>query len=79
MAPSILPCKIIEIIKKEESLQTMYKVACLYGIIVDLFSSADFMDLSETISADLRKLNVKDLPSISFIHACQIFTKYKSI
>ncbi len=78
MAPSILPCKIIQVLTKEESLNTVYKVATLYGIISDSFSSSNFIDLSETVSAELRKLDIKTLSSISFIQACQKFTQYKS-
>ncbi len=78
-APSILPCKIIEIIRKEESFNTLYKVATVDGIISDSFSSTDFMDLSQTVSADLRQIDTSTLPTISFIQACQIFTQYKSI
>ncbi|CAF1117875.1 unnamed protein product [Rotaria sordida] len=51
--PSILPCKIIEMIKKDQSVNILYKVASLNGIISDSFSSSDFIDLSETVSADL--------------------------
>jgi hypothetical protein len=79
MAPSILPCKIIEVIRKEESFNTIYKVASLYGIISDSFSSSDFIDLSETVSTELRKVDPNILPTISFIQACQMFTHYKSI
>ncbi|CAF2086643.1 unnamed protein product [Rotaria magnacalcarata] len=78
-APSILPCKIVETITKEENINTMYKVASLNGIITNLFSASDFTDLSETISTDLRQLNSNTLPVISFIQACQIFTQYKSV
>jgi hypothetical protein len=79
IAPSTLPCKIIQVTRKEESSNMIYKVASLYGIISDSFASSDFTDLSETISAELRKLDTKVLPTISFIQACQIFTHYKSI
>lgn len=78
IAPSILPCKIIEILTKEESQKTFYKVATVHGIISDSFSSSDFTDLSETVSAELRKLDKKTLSTITFIQACQIFTNYKS-
>ncbi|CAF2069909.1 unnamed protein product, partial [Rotaria magnacalcarata] len=71
-ASSILPCKIVETITKEEYINTMYKVASLNGIITNLFSASDLTDLSETISADLRQLNSNTLPVISFIQACQI-------
>jgi len=78
-APSILPCKIIEIFTKEESFNNLYKVASLHGIITDLFSSSDFIDLSETISAELRQIDSGVLPIVSFIQASQMFTHYKSI
>ncbi|CAF3436338.1 unnamed protein product [Rotaria socialis] len=78
MAPSILPCRIVQVLTKEESLNTTYKVATLYGIISDSFSSSDFTDLSKTISSELRQLDIKTLSSITFIQACQKFTQYKS-
>ncbi len=78
-APSILPCKIIQIITKEETSNIMYKVASSNGIISDSFSSSDFIDLSDTLSAELRRLDCANMPSISFIQACQLFTHYKSI
>ncbi|CAM4828642.1 unnamed protein product, partial [Rotaria magnacalcarata] len=78
-APSILPCKIFKIIIKKDSLTTLYKMATVNGIITDAFSSSDFIDLSETLSADLRELDCNSLSDISFIQACQIFTQYKSI
>jgi hypothetical protein len=78
MAPSILPCKIIQVFTKEESLNKVYQVATLYGIISDSFSSSDFTDLSNTVSAELRKLDIKTLSTISFIQASQKFTNFKS-
>ncbi|CAF3798969.1 unnamed protein product [Rotaria sp. Silwood1] len=78
-APSILPCKIIEVIRKEESLNTLYKLVTVDGIITDLFSSTDLIDLSETISAELRQLDHSTVPNITFIQACQIFTQFKAI
>ena len=77
-APSILPCKIIEIMKKDGCFGLLYKVATVYGIINDSFSSPDFMDLNETVSADLRQTDTTSLSTISFIQACQKFTQYKS-
>ncbi|CAF4221896.1 unnamed protein product [Rotaria magnacalcarata] len=74
MAPSILPCRIVQVFEKEESLNTTYKVATLYGIISDSFASSDFTDLSKTVSAELRQLDIKALSSITFIQACQLFT-----
>ena len=78
-APSILPCKIVRIIQKDGASDTMYKVTSLNGVITDAFSSSDFVDLSNTLSAELRQLNATNLPSISFIQACQMFTHYKSV
>ena len=78
-APSVLPCKIIEIMKRDGSSGSLYKVATVDGIISDAFSSADFIDLNETVSADLRQTDCASLSTISFIQACQIFTQYKSI
>lgn len=78
-APAILPCKIIEMIVKEEYINTLYKVTTLHGIIIDFFRSSDFIDLSETVSADLRQLDSSKLPTITFIQASQMFTQYKSI
>ncbi|CAF4813057.1 unnamed protein product, partial [Rotaria magnacalcarata] len=78
MAPSILPCRIVQVFEKEESLNTTYKVATLYGIISDSFASSDFTELSKTVSAELRQLDIKALSSITFIQACQLFTQYKS-
>ncbi|CAF4131102.1 unnamed protein product, partial [Adineta steineri] len=78
MAPSILPCRVIQVLGSEESLNTTYKVATLYGVISDSFSSSDFTDLSQTVSAELRQLDIKTLSSISFIQACQKLTHYKS-
>jgi len=78
-APSILPCKIVSIITKDDNMNIMYKVATLNGIITDSFSSTSFMDLSNTLSAELRQLDPTNLPSITFIQACQFFTKYKSV
>jgi hypothetical protein len=57
----------------------MYKVATLNGIISDSFSSTAFVDLSNTISSELRQSDSNILPTITFIQACQIFTQYKSI
>ncbi|CAF5146047.1 unnamed protein product, partial [Rotaria magnacalcarata] len=74
----ILPCRIVQVFEKEESLNTTYKVATLYGIISDSFASSDFTELSKTVSAELRQLDIKALSSITFIQACQLFTQYKS-
>ncbi|CAF1472481.1 unnamed protein product [Adineta steineri] len=78
MAPSILPCRVIQVLASEESLNTTYKVATFYGVISDSFSSSDFTDLSQTVSAELRQLDIKTLSSISFIQASQKLTHYKS-
>ncbi|CAF0723680.1 unnamed protein product [Adineta steineri] len=78
MAPSILPCRVIQVLANEESLNTTYKVATLYGVISNSFSSSDFTNLSQTVSAELRQLDIKTLSSISFIQACQKLTHYKS-
>jgi len=57
----------------------MYKVATLDGINTDPFLSSDFVDLSQTISADLRRLDPTSLSNITFIQVCQIFTQYKAV
>ncbi|CAF4168027.1 unnamed protein product, partial [Rotaria sordida] len=77
-APSILPCKIIEIIKKDDPFNVFYKLATQDGIISELFSSSEFMDLTQTVSSDLRKTDITQLANITFIQACQIFTKFKT-
>ncbi|CAF1532838.1 unnamed protein product [Adineta ricciae] len=74
-APIVLPYKIIEIIEKDDSANVFYRLATQDGIISELFSSLDFMDLTQTVSADLRKLNTYALPIITFIQACKVFTK----
>jgi len=79
MAPSILPCKIIQVVIHQESFNTLYKVTTLHGIITDSFSSSDFVDLSETVSVELRQIDSTVKSNITFIQACQIFTNYKSI
>lgn len=77
-APFILPCKIIQIIKKDDPINVLYKLAIQAGVINELFSSPEFMDLTETVSADLRKTDITQLPTITFIQASQIFTKFKT-
>ncbi|CAF4877736.1 unnamed protein product, partial [Rotaria sp. Silwood1] len=77
-APSILPCKIIKIIKKDDPINVFYKLATQDGIISELFSSSEFMDLTQTVSSDLRKTDITQLANITFIQACQIFTKFKT-
>jgi hypothetical protein len=79
MAPSILPCKIVQIIEKEHFTNTLYNVATVNGIITDSFSATDFVDLSQTISSEIRQLDTSKLSNITFIQACQLFTNYKSI
>ncbi|CAF2829150.1 unnamed protein product [Rotaria sp. Silwood2] len=49
------------------------------GIINNWFSSADIIDMSETVSVDLRQLDINILPVITFIQACQAFTKFMPI
>lgn len=56
-----------------------YKLATLHGIINDWFSSTDIIDLSETVSAELRQLDTTKLSNITFIQACQAFTYFKSM
>ena len=56
-APSILPCKVVRIKTKDDSLDTLYTVASLHGIIADSFLSSAFVDLSQTTSVDLRQMN----------------------
>lgn len=75
---SILPCKIVKVCEYDESLKRSYKVASTYGIISNCFLSSDFVDLSDTLSIQLRKLNMDNLSEITFIQACQLFTQYKS-
>ncbi|CAM4848220.1 unnamed protein product, partial [Rotaria magnacalcarata] len=64
---SILPCKIVDVLTKEDSLYLQYKLATLDGIINDWFSSVDIIDLSETLSAELRQLDTKKLSNVTFI------------
>ncbi|CAF1292393.1 unnamed protein product [Rotaria sordida] len=78
-SPSILPCKIIDISYRDESSDLQYKLATLDGKINDWFLSLDLIDLSDTLSTELRQLDTNNLPDISFIQACQAFTKFKSI
>ncbi|CAF4357654.1 unnamed protein product, partial [Rotaria sordida] len=47
--------------------------------ITDCSSPLDLINLSQTISSELRELNTNELTDISFIQACQAFTKFKSI
>ncbi|CAF2185727.1 unnamed protein product [Rotaria magnacalcarata] len=75
---SILPCKIVDVLTKEDSLYLQYKLATLDGIINDWFSSVDIIDLSETLSAELRQLDTKKLSNVTFIQVCQIFSNFKS-
>ncbi|CAF1665535.1 unnamed protein product, partial [Adineta ricciae] len=77
-APGVLPCKIIEIIEKNDSANVFYRLATGDGIITELFSSSDFMDLTQTVSANLRQIKIDALPMITFIHACKVFTKFKT-
>ncbi|CAF3433798.1 unnamed protein product, partial [Rotaria sp. Silwood2] len=79
LSASILPCKIIEISHKDEGFNTQYKLATMNGIINNWFSSADIIDMSETVSVDLRQLDINILPVITFIQACQAFTKFMPI
>ncbi|CAF5049195.1 unnamed protein product, partial [Rotaria magnacalcarata] len=76
---STLPCKIIQIIEKDDSSTMFYQVATLDGIIKELFLSIAFVDLSQTVAADLRQLITTNLPTITFIQACQLFTNYKHL
>ncbi|CAF1176410.1 unnamed protein product [Rotaria sordida] len=66
-------------IRDEAEQNYIRTAATVDGIITDLFSSTDFIDLSETISAELRQLDHNSIPNISFIQACQIFTEFKAI
>ncbi|CAF4649859.1 unnamed protein product, partial [Rotaria socialis] len=59
---STLPCKIIQIIEKDDSSTMFYQVATLDGIIKELFLSIAFVDLSQTVAADLRQLITTNLP-----------------
>lgn len=77
-SPSILPCKIIMITDKDDSYDVKYKLATLHGIINDFFPSIDLIDLSQTVSAELRQIDDTTLSEITFIQACQAFTKFKS-
>lgn len=76
---SILPCKIIQIIEKDDSSTMFYRVATWNGIIKELFLSSTLIDLSQTVAADLRQLVTNNLPTITYIQACQLFTNYKHI
>lgn len=76
---SILACKIVQLFKNQQTFELQYKLATLHGVINDWFSSIDFIDLSETVSAELRQLDTTNLSNISFIQACHAFTKFKSV
>ncbi|CAF4832873.1 unnamed protein product [Rotaria socialis] len=77
-SPSILPCKIVDVLTKEDSSCLQYKLATLDEIINDWFSSVDIIDLSETLSAELRQLDTKKFSNVAFIQVCQISTNFKS-
>ncbi|CAF4510355.1 unnamed protein product, partial [Rotaria socialis] len=66
-SPSILPCKIVDVLTKEDSSCLQYKLATLDEIINDWFSSVDIIDLSETLSAELRQLDTKKFSNVAFI------------
>ena len=76
-APSILPCKIVRTEKTNDG-HTKYTVSTQHGIIASSFLSTDVIDLTETIASELRQLDPSQLPIISVIQACQLFTNYKS-
>ena len=73
---TILPCKIIS--STGQNADSLYNVATMNGIIQQGFQSATFLDLTSSNFASLRNLNTDTLPSISFIQACQLYTKFKS-
>lgn len=78
-APSILPCKIIDIVAGVTTNSTQYRVATEIGIITGSFAASDLSDLNETLSSGLRQLDCSNLPSISIIQACQSYTNYRSV
>lgn len=78
-APSILPCKIIDIVAGITTNSTQYRLATEKGIITGSFAASDLRDLNDTLSSDLRQLDCTGLHSISIIQACQAYTNYRSV
>ncbi|CAF2943804.1 unnamed protein product [Rotaria sp. Silwood2] len=73
---TILPCKIVDL--KDYDGEILYNVATINGIIEQSFQSTAFLDLTTSNFMALRNLNTDSLSSITFIHACQLYTNFKS-
>lgn len=78
-APSILPCRIIEIVAGITTSTIKFRVATETGIINTTFLGSDLINLEKTLSTTLRQIEISNLPSISIIQACQEYTKFRSI
>ncbi|CAF0917641.1 unnamed protein product [Didymodactylos carnosus] len=75
---TILPCKITNVCQRGDCGMQLYEVVTIYGLIKDLYQSEVFYDLSSSSFAELRALNVVNLPRITFIQACQFYTDFRS-
>ncbi|CAF5046794.1 unnamed protein product [Rotaria sp. Silwood1] len=73
---TILPCKIVDL--KDHDGEILYNVATINGIIEESFQSTAFLDLTTSSFIALRNLNTDSLSPITFIHACQLYTNFKS-
>lgn len=78
-APSILPVKIIEKQIVDDSLQVRYRVTSDIGIIADTYLPTDLIDLTDTVSLKLRRIDHTVLPLVSFIQASKHFTNFRTI
>ena len=63
---------------KDHDGEILYNVATINGIIEESFQATAFLDLTTSTSIALRHLNTDLLSSITFIHACQLYTSFKS-
>ncbi|CAF4610674.1 unnamed protein product, partial [Didymodactylos carnosus] len=68
--PRILPCKVVSIQSASDD-TVLYKVCTLTGVLSVAFSIHDLLDLSKCNFADLRAVDYKCLPVVTFIQACK--------
>ena len=77
-APSILPCKIIDLLAGNTTNSMKYKLSTETGVITGSFMASDMVDLNDTLSTTLRQIDSSTLPSKSIIQASQEYTNFRS-
>ncbi|CAF1366379.1 unnamed protein product, partial [Didymodactylos carnosus] len=71
--PKLLPCLIVA--KSSKDGTGVFRLACQYGKLLNLFPVQDLVDLKSSCPQELRQTDVNALDNVTFIEACKLYAR----